>query len=1213
MGIAIVYNYVFGITLTGGREMYWFNRNFCGMFLSFVLLLFLLTGCGAGGGGGNSGSNTNSNSTPPSAPTVVTAIAGDGQATLSWNAVSKASSYNLYMASASGVNKSNYSSLPDGMKHAGITSPYIHTGLVNGKAYYFVVTAVNADGESNESVQVSAIPTSPKGNLSGKLLVGPSLSQASKALPKATETEESNVQQSDFVVGEVMVKLKQVIMISEGVTKLQETFKAEDLQVTSEISIINAVVLRANIYDAFQKGTLSKEEARQKTLDLIQRIQSLPFIEYAEPNYIRSTQAIPNDQYYSKQWHYKTIALPQAWDITTGDSSVIVAVLDSGVRFNHPDLKGNLLSTGYDFVSDSQRAEDNNGIDPDPTDPSENNHYHGTHVAGTIAAVSNNRIGVAGVAWNVKIMPVRVLGLGGGTDADIMQGLLYAAGLTNSSGTVPSQRAKIINMSLGGPIYNSLVQEIINQVVGQGVTVIAAAGNNATEGNPINYPCAYNNVICVGAVGPSLTRASYSEYNSYVDVVAPGGEGGFFTSNDVLSTTWDDATNQPNYKFMPGTSMATPHVSGVAALMLSKNPSLSPSQIEQILTGTALDLGTSGKDEEYGYGLVNAFLAVNNASGDALPGTPKLYTNPAFLYLTSTNRQESISVLNLAGGSLIINNVVNLENSDGNWLSTYFDKSVAPVSVTATVNPSGLSPGVYGATITITTNAGDEEIPVIFDSRTAPNLGTVAVGLFNTSGNLVAETTTSQTQGYAYQFTNLEPGLYLVIAGTDRNGSGGFGDNWGEFIGMFPLLGSPSPITVEAGKTTGGIDVSMQDIGDLFLFDGNGLGPINGAILVTVLDDTGEPVEGAKVYVGDGSSFSGTTNFFGRTTILGSFSGPQTVTATATEHTTSTFYQTNASYLTFMLSRIKPLTTTLAVTLSGLSIGEYGCIWIAMDQYDCAAYTGINPTLYFTVPQDTPLTLSAIGYNAIYGTPVKSDYMLMSKGINAFSSVTLLMNTPTDWHYSQGWVNLPSGNFDKTSAINWIGYSYAYQGLFHDPIVTGWKDSPYFTSSLLADKWFDIWVAKTDKPEYNALGVFAQNSLGEASGTYAQSSFDQLPSSATYNLYDVPSLTIPWGYGVASSVTPVFLWYNTFQPSIQGVIISDPASGYEWEIDVPGTTTIIALPDIPTGGLSGGTTYEWKVMNLVSPNFDYNNFDMKYVMQNLWGLSVSHPEHFVTP
>lgn len=174
---------------------------------------------------------------------------------------------------------------------------------------------------------------------------------------------------------------------------------------------------------------------------------------------------MPNDPKYSQQWHYPIMGLEQAWDITTGSANVIVAVLDTGI-FPHPDLKANVIA-GYDFVSDVYSAGDGNGIDPDPTAVATANDdaIHGTHVAGTIAAASNNRIGVAGVAWLSKIMPIRVLGSQGGRDSDIINGIAYAAGLANTSGTLPAKRADIINMSLGGTASSPLFQQAIDAAV----------------------------------------------------------------------------------------------------------------------------------------------------------------------------------------------------------------------------------------------------------------------------------------------------------------------------------------------------------------------------------------------------------------------------------------------------------------------------------------------------------------------------------------------------------------------------------------------------------------------------------------------------------------------------------------------------------------------------------------------------------------------------
>jgi hypothetical protein len=236
-------------------------------------------------------------------------------------------------------------------------------------------------------------------------------------------------------------------------------------------------------------------------------------VEYAEQDVYRYAQATPNDTYYGLQWHYPKIGLPAAWDVTTG-GPVIVAVVDSGIRFDHPDLAG-VTVPGYDFFAN----------DPDPTDPgcpmvNASKPSHGTHVAGTVAAVTNNGIGVAGVAWGgasaVKIMPIRVLGedplagwCGTGTDAGVAAGIVYAA----------DNGAKVVNLSLGGSAGTRTLQDAVNYALGRGVTVVAAAGN---ENGPVAYPAAYPGVIAVAATACNDQRASYSNFGPQIWVAAPG-------------------------------------------------------------------------------------------------------------------------------------------------------------------------------------------------------------------------------------------------------------------------------------------------------------------------------------------------------------------------------------------------------------------------------------------------------------------------------------------------------------------------------------------------------------------------------------------------------------------------------------------------------------------------------------------------------------------
>ncbi len=332
--------------------------------------------------------------------------------------------------------------------------------------------------------------------------------------------------------------------------------------------------------------------------EIISQYNDLSNVEWAEPNYIYYPTAVPSDEYYrAYQWDFSNLNLEAAWDIQKGDKSVTVAVLDTGIISNHPDLKDNLLQ-GADFVGGvkSYSAESYKMTDDDPTDetPREEGGSHGTHVAGTIGAVTNNSRGVAGINWNVKILPVRGLTNKGGTSWDIAEGIYYAI----------DQGADIINMSFGSRHESYLQREAVREAVNEGVTIIAATGN---ESSSVYYPAAFKETIAVGAVGKGNTLTYYSNYGPEVDVVAPGGGYGY-----SIFSTWgyyDEGRTVPGYIGMSGTSMATPHVSGVAALLVA-NGVQEPEEIRSRLSATAVDLGPTGKDDKYGYGLIDAYAAL---------------------------------------------------------------------------------------------------------------------------------------------------------------------------------------------------------------------------------------------------------------------------------------------------------------------------------------------------------------------------------------------------------------------------------------------------------------------------------------------------------------------------------------------------------------------------------------------------------------------------
>ncbi len=367
-----------------------------------------------------------------------------------------------------------------------------------------------------------------------------------------------------------------------------------------------------------------------------------PQVAYAEPDYIMQTMRVPSDSRYNEQWHYfeRTggINLPAAWDITTGSSDVVVAVVDTGVR-SHPDIVSKLLP-GYDFIKNINRAHDGDARDPDPSDPGdainagscsspgqplipsedENSSWHGTHVAGTIAATTDNNEGVAGVSWGAKILPLRVLGLCGGYSSDIIDAMRWAAGFRVYGVPANTNPAKVINLSLGGSHRCSRsYQDAINEITKAGVTIVVAAGNNA-ENSASTQPANCNNVISVAATNRQGTLSYYSNFGQLVDISAPGGSFYATASSGVLSLS-NSGTDDPvssTYKYLQGTSMAAPHVSGVISLMLSLRPGLSPARIEELIKANAraFPAGSTCQTTQCGSGIIDAaaiLQAVKNA------------------------------------------------------------------------------------------------------------------------------------------------------------------------------------------------------------------------------------------------------------------------------------------------------------------------------------------------------------------------------------------------------------------------------------------------------------------------------------------------------------------------------------------------------------------------------------------------------------------------
>jgi serine protease len=435
----------------------------------------------------------------------------------------------------------------------------------------------------------------------------------------------------------------------------------------------------AMVNEAYVFRFLTPKEGEEAISSFLQRARSLPGIEWIEADTRVKAQSLPNDTFFdSYQWNMKGedegsvggINATRAWSITRGSSDTIVAVVDTGVR-PHPEFAARLLP-GYDFVSNPYYANDGDGIDSDASDPgdwieagecgskyAENSSWHGTHVAGIIAASGDNGLGIAGVDWNTRILPVRVLGKCGGNDSDILNGMAWAVGLP-VPGVPPNPfPAQIINLSLGG--YGECprsYQEAINRIVGQGALVVVAAGNKSIDVK--NYlPANCEGVLTVVATDHKGEFASYTNLDFTavgIGIAAPGGDifrydglqYGIFSTIDTGATTPQGF----DYDWKDGTSMAAPHVSGIASLALSVNSNLSGEELYFLLQLTSKPFPAGNRCATYGIcgvGIADAYMSVMGAT--ALKNYRLVYEfyNVDLNHYFLTGSKEDAAIINRGG------------------------------------------------------------------------------------------------------------------------------------------------------------------------------------------------------------------------------------------------------------------------------------------------------------------------------------------------------------------------------------------------------------------------------------------------------------------------------------------------------------------------------------------------------------------------------------
>ena len=602
-----------------------------------------------------------------------------------------------------------------------------------------------------------------------------------------------------------------------------------------KITELLAPRIRARMLPGITTLGPTKTELKLATMLAAKQLNRQDDVEYAEPNYRLATKIEPNDVFYERQWHYPKVNLPAAWDKTTGSANVKIAVLDTGVVANHPDLQVRLSADSYDFVSSVSNGGDGDGVDSDGSDPGDgqdngacstssfrSSSFHGTHVAGTIGASTNNNNGTAGITWAGEIMNLRVLGCEGGSTFDIAQALLYAAGIENAFGVSPTKKADVANLSLGGGSPSNVMTDAVQDARAAGLIIIAAAGNdgNAT----LSYPASYDGVISVAATDLGDQRAFYSQFNARVDIAAPGGDTSADQDADgfpdgVLSTlaSLESGTGIDfEYDFYQGTSMATPHVAGIVALMKSVNPSLTPAQLDQLLSNGAMtvDLGPTGRDNDFGHGRIDALLAVEAAQQLAdgtipITDTPVLGVSPSRVSFGATLTERNITLFNAGTGELAISaftpsssriSVTPPSNTDG--VGAY----------TLTLDRDGATSGQYMESISIASNGGNVTINVQYEipganQEISGSVGELYVFLVNSdTGESMQQQRQSNAGQYDYRFTDVEPGVYYMIAGSDPDNDGFVGGS-GEALGLYP--NEDNPLLIIANSSFDGLDFNV--------------------------------------------------------------------------------------------------------------------------------------------------------------------------------------------------------------------------------------------------------------------------------------------------------------------------------------------------------------------------------------------------------------------
>jgi subtilisin family serine protease len=994
------------------------------------------------------------------------------------------------------------------------------------------------------------------GTIRGRILVdGQSPRASSERVEKAAKKIVPDVRPGELIVSAPTARSR-----AEVEALAQDAMPGTLCTVTASLTDEGPYLLRVEHLAAWGAGPRAKSATR--ALAKSASASATGAIEYCTPNGIVQPHAIPTDPMYAQQFNLPLLKLPGAWNYTTGSPGIVVAIVDTGM-IPHPDLDAAYLP-GFDFVADASNAMDGDGWDSNPFDSALVR--HGTHVAGLVGARANNGIGVAGAAWNVKVLPVRVLGQNGGAWFDIAAGLRWAVGIPVTGAPINPNPARVVNMSLGGQYDDPTMRAAVAAVFAQTNAVIVASAGNDASSTP-SYPGAYPGVICVYALDQNLKWTSYTNYGSWITVGAPGGDSS--RSQPGILSTFATTSGQPTYAQLDGTSMASPQVAGVAALVLSVAPQLDAAGVKAVLQSTATDLGAPGFDNDYGWGIVNAEAAIASLTPSSQPDA--LDATPSALVFDSSTGQAGIVVRTLSGKPAAVTGLQTTTDQLSGWLAATTSQTATPATVSVSVSPT-LAPGAYSGRVTITTEIGAVDVPVTVVRNPPSALTFATVTAVDEFGHVVARATATAATNWTYALTNVPIGRYRITTFIDANDDQEL-DRVDEWDGIWPLRSQPQLLELSSDSLDADdVNLAIDRFDTHFDYSGVGSGLVTGALAVRVADAwTGAPIVGASVYVSGGAP-AAYTDARGRALVVGGFNGGQIVTVAAPGYGPMTRAAQNGQYEGFLLEPPTPApTTTVKAIVRGLSPIEKD-VWVQVgDARGHAVYDGANDpsfTLTFTTTPDAA-PVSATAYDS-GGVPTRSalydlaapppsfDIEVSTLQIGAAKSSAVAPSAPSSGFTAAG------ATLRATTSMRWNDLRWVALG-----------DSPFAFGQSRQGWWADPVLPDPALPM--KFEVVATDLAGRSvrSAFYGTTLNPPLPP-ATFAFDAPPSLTSPADGATNVAAAPLLSWSAVAGSQLHKVVVEEVGTGWRWTIWVPGTANQVQLPSVALG-LKSATNYRWSV------------------------------------